>query len=149
MTSSCPHTHPPFYRFFSLAIANLVYNESPWLWLLHRKNAHTKVTTKKVSFKKIPTFFSAHANKVFFPCTFLITSAFSHTHQPMHLVIKHHHLAIPPIHLFDEVIHEWSLSNLTFKKTIFPHESKKLCYVSIIRVIETEYAKKFPSTLWS
>ena len=106
-----------------------------------------KCSYKKGFFKKIPTFFSAHANKVFFPCTFLITSAFSHTHQPMHLVIKHHHLAIPPIHLFDEVIHEWSLSNLTFKKTIFPHKSNKLCYVSIIRVIETEYAMKFPSTL--
>ena len=65
---------------------------------------------------------------------------------PTHLVIKHHHLAIPPIHLFDEVIHEWSLSNLTFKKNIFPHKSKKLCYVFIIRVIETEYAMKFPST---
>jgi hypothetical protein len=42
---------------------------------------------------------------------------------------------------------EWSLSNLTFKKIIFPHESNKLCYVSIIRVIATEYAMKFPSTL--
>ena len=29
MTPSCPHTHAPFYRFFSLAIANLVYDESP------------------------------------------------------------------------------------------------------------------------
>ena len=28
---------------------------------------------------------------------------------PTHLVIKHHHLATPPTHLFDDVILEWSL----------------------------------------
>jgi hypothetical protein len=45
---------------------------------------------------------------------------------------------------FHTGIHSWVswFSNLTF-----PHESNKLCYVSIIRVIETEYAMKFPSTL--
>jgi hypothetical protein len=50
---------------------------------------------------------------------------------------------------FHTEIHSWVswFSNLTFQKTIFPHESNKLCYVSIIRVIETEYAMKFPSTL--
>ena len=71
-----------FIDFFPLAIAKLVYNESPWLWLLHRKNAHTKVTTKKKGFFKNHTFFSEHTNKVYFPCIFLITSAFSHTHPP-------------------------------------------------------------------
>ena len=50
---------------------------------------------------------------------------------------------------FHTGIHSWVswFSNLTFQKTIFPHESNKLCYVSIIRVIETEYAMKFPSIL--
>ena len=49
---------------------------------------------------------------------------------------------------FHTGIHSWVswFNNLTFQKTIFPHESNKLCYVSIIRVIETEYAMKFPST---
>ena len=140
MTSSCPHTHAPFYRFFSLAIANLLYDESPWLWLLHRK----KCSYKKRFFKKIPTFFSAPTKKVF---SLYILWSCQHLATPTHLFIKHHHLAIPPIHLFDDIILEWSLSNLTFKKNIFPHKSNKLCYVSIIRVIETEYAMKFPSTL--
>ena len=52
---------------------------------------------------------------------------------------------------FHTGIHSWVswFSNLTFqKKPIFPHESNKLCYLSIIRVIETKYAMKFPSTLW-
>ena len=50
---------------------------------------------------------------------------------------------------FHTGIHSWVswFSNLTFQKTIFPHKSNKLCYVSIIRVIKTEYAMKFPSTL--
>ena len=51
---------------------------------------------------------------------------------------------------FHTGIHSWVswFSNLTFQKNIiFPHESNKLCYVSIIRVIETEYAMKFPSIL--
>ena len=49
---------------------------------------------------------------------------------------------------FHTGIHSWVswFSNLTFQKTIFQHKSNKLCYVSIIRVIETEYAMKFPST---
>ena len=50
---------------------------------------------------------------------------------------------------FHTEIHSWVswFSNLTFQKTIFLHKSNKLFYVSIIRVIETEYAMKFPSTL--
>ena len=50
---------------------------------------------------------------------------------------------------FHTGIHSWVswFSNLTFQKTIFSHKSNKLCYVSIFRVIETEYAMKFPSTL--
>ena len=50
---------------------------------------------------------------------------------------------------FHTGIHSWVslFINLTFQKTIFPHESNKLCYLSIIRVIETEYTMKFPSTL--
>ena len=50
---------------------------------------------------------------------------------------------------FHTGIHSWVswFSNLTFQKTIFPQESNKLCNVSIIRVIETEYAMTFPSTL--
>ena len=52
---------------------------------------------------------------------------------------------------FHTEIHSWVswFSNLTFQKTIFLHKSNKLFYVSIIRVIETEYAMKFPSTLWA
>ena len=51
---------------------------------------------------------------------------------------------------FHTGIHSWVswFSNLTFQKTIFPHKSNKLCYVSN-RVIETEYAMKFPSTLFA
>ena len=42
-----------------------------------------RINRFQVSFlKKIPTFFSAHANKVFFLVYFLITSAFSHPHPP-------------------------------------------------------------------
>ena len=50
---------------------------------------------------------------------------------------------------FHTGIHSWVswFSNLTFQKMIFPHKSNKLCYVSFFRVIETEYAMKFPSTL--
>jgi hypothetical protein len=50
MTSSFPHTHPPIYRFFSLAIAKLVYNESSWPYYTE-KIAHKKVTNN---------FFSLH-----------------------------------------------------------------------------------------
>ena len=52
---------------------------------------------------------------------------------------------------FHTGIHSWVswFSNLTFQKNIFLHKSNKLFYVSIIRVIETEYAMKFPSTWWA
>ena len=50
---------------------------------------------------------------------------------------------------FHTGIHSWVswFSNLTFPKTISPHKSNKLCYLSFFRVIETEYAMKFPYTL--
>ena len=50
---------------------------------------------------------------------------------------------------FHTGIHSWVswFSKLTFQKTIFPHKSNKLCYLSFFRVIETEYAMKFPYTL--
>ena len=50
---------------------------------------------------------------------------------------------------FHTGIHSWVswFSNLEFKKeNMFQHKSNRLCYVSIFRVIETEYAMKFPST---
>ena len=105
------------------------------------KNAHTK----KGFLRKFQPFSLRTQTKFF--SLYIFDHISIQPHPPTHLVIKHHHLAIPPIHLFDDVILEWSLSNLTFKKNIFPHKSNKLCYVSIIRVIETEYAMKFPSTL--
>ena len=86
-----------------------------------------KCSYKKRFFKKIPTFFSAPTKKVF---SLYILWSCQHLATPTHLFIKHHHLAIPPIYLFDDIILEWSLSNLTFKKKIFPHESNELCYVS-------------------
>ena len=137
MTSSCPLPHTPFNIFFSLAIATLVYNESPWLW-------QKKCSYKKRFFKKIPTFFSAPTKKVF---SLYILWSCQHLATPTHLFIKHHHLAIPPIYLFDDIILEWSLSNLTFKKKSF-HTNLMNCVMYLfIRVIETEYATKFPSTL--
>ena len=50
---------------------------------------------------------------------------------------------------FHTGIHSWVswFSNLTFQKTIFPHKSNKLCYVSIFRAIKTEYVMKLPYTL--
>jgi hypothetical protein len=43
-----------------------------------------KLLKKEDFFKKIPSFLSAHANKVFFLVYFLITSVFSHPHAPCH-----------------------------------------------------------------
>ena len=50
---------------------------------------------------------------------------------------------------FHTGIHGWVswFSQLRFQATIFLHKFNKLCYLFIIRVIETEYAMKFPSTL--
>ena len=36
------------------------------------------------------------------------------------LVIKHHHLATPPTHLFDDVILEWSLTRIAEDAMVYP-----------------------------
>jgi len=57
--------------------------------------------------------------KFFFPCIF-----FDHVIikplPPTHLVIKHHHLANPPTHLFDDVILECPLTLDTLLFYFFP-----------------------------
>ena len=87
-----------FIDFFPLAIAKLVYNESPWLWLLHRKNAHTKVTTKKKVFLRITPFFLSTQTKFIFLVYF-----WSHqhlatpTHPPCHQTSSFGHPTHPPL----------------------------------------------------
>ena len=125
MTSSFPHTHPPINIFFLSLINKAKIRQGLFLlkknYMLHN-NSGSFFQKKNQSLEKF-----------FFPCIF-----FDHVIikplPPTHLVIKHHHLANPPTHLFDDVILECPLMQL------FPRTKS--------RIVQGPLADLIPSSVY-